>query len=92
MVEYDKIKRSVSISSGISSFTVPGSGAMSSIDAGDNSVNESLRFNSGDLVNGDSGNDLWNQKFCIGAGGYVMVGVDSGDSGNGGSVTMKVDV
>ena len=34
----------------------------------------------------------WNQAFCIGVGGYVMVGVDSGDSGNDESVMMKVDV
>ena len=73
MLLYDKIKRSISISIGISSFTVPGSGAMSSIDAGGNSVNESLRFNSGDLVNGDSGNDLmkseglyWCWRICYG--------------------------
>ena len=47
MVDDDKIKRSVSISSGISSSIVLWSGAMSSVYAGSSSLNEPLRLNSG---------------------------------------------
>ena len=50
MVDDDKIKRSVSISSCISSSTVPGLGAILGADACSSSVNNSLRLNSGDLA------------------------------------------
>ena len=50
MVDDDKIKRSVSISSVISSSTVPGLGAILGADACSSSVNNSLRLNSGDLA------------------------------------------
>ena len=42
MVDDNKMKRRISISSGISSFTVLGSGAMSSADVGSSNISGSL--------------------------------------------------
>ena len=83
----------MSISSGISSITVLGSGAMSSADAGSSNVSGSLGLNSGYSENGDSYN-VW-LRTCIwssSAGRSVLVEVDSGDSGTGGYVTMSAGI
>ena len=80
-----------SISSGISSFTIPGSGAIPSADTGSSNVKESLRLNSGYLGNGDSGNALMiSGVSSSGDGRSVMVEDDSGDSRNDESVTLSV--
>ena len=42
MIDDDKVKRSVGVSSGISGFTSSGSVAMSNTDAGSSNVSESL--------------------------------------------------
>ena len=51
MIDDDKIKRSVKISSGISGSTILASGTISSVDTGSSNLKESLRLNSGDLAN-----------------------------------------
>ena len=93
MVDDNKIKRSVSILSGISSFTSLGSVAMSNEDFGTNNESESLWFNKGDYEKGDSGNVLtktyvWSSS----AGGSVMIEVDSRDSRTCGYVMMSAGV
>ena len=93
MIDDDKIKISVSVSSGISGFTSSGSVAMSNADAGSSNVSGLLWLNSGDSTNSDSGNVL--MRICVwssSAGGFTMVRIDSGDSGTCGYVTMSAGV
>ena len=85
MIDDDKVKRSVGVSSGISGFTSSGSVVMSNADTGSSNVSGSLWLNSGDSANGDSGNVL--MRTCVwssSAGGSVTVKVDFEDNGAGG--------
>ena len=82
IIDDDKIKRRVSVSSGISGFISSGSVVMSNADTGSSNVSGSLWFNSGDSANGDSGNLF--MRICVwssSAGESTIVEVDSGDSG-----------
>ena len=93
MIDDDKIKISVSVSSGISGFTSSGSVTISNADTGSSNVSGSLWLNSGDSTHGNSGNVLigicvWSSS----AEGSAMVEVEFRDSGTCGYATMSVGV
>ena len=93
MIDDDKVKRSVGVSSGISGFTSSGSVVMSNADTGSSNVSGSLWLNSGDSANGDSGNVL--MRICVWSFNIVgsdMVEVDSRDNGTCGYVTISAGV
>ena len=93
MIDDDKIKRSVSVSSGISGFKSSGLVAMSNADTGSSNISGSLRLNGGDSENDDSGN-LFMRRYVwsSSAGGSAMVEVDFRDSRTCGYVTMSAGV
>ena len=93
MIDDDKIKRSVGVSSGISGFTSSGSVVMSNADTGSSNVSGSLWLNNGKSANGDSGNVLWKiYVWSSNIGGSDMVEVDSRDNGTCGYVTISAGV
>ena len=90
MIDDDKIKRCISVLSGINSFTFSGSIAMSNADDGGSNVSESLWLNSTYSANGDSGNIL--MRICVwssSAGVSTMAEVDSEDNGTCGYATIS---